>query len=94
MDEIKTNIISFPKTINKEFQTQITLIENTVKELSNAMHIPCWDKVTVIPRDIKILAEFGETITFPSHTAARLITVLANQIIKLELEKEDIDLWL
>lgn len=85
-----TNIVEFPKTVNKEFREQQKNIQTTVTTLETIYTTAkCWENVTILPQDLEVLANFGETLKFSPTVSARLISALANQIIKLNhLEEE------
>lgn len=88
-----TNVIPFPNAKqNQQFKEQQQEINGLYNRLETAFDLPCWDKVPcLLPCDIDILANFGETIKFSPHIAARVITTLAKQIKQSNLIEEEIE---
>ena len=90
MDKYKSNVIEFPKTKNQHFREQQKSIKQTIDIIETGMtHAKHWENLPILPKDLAVLSNFGETIQFSPIVSARLISVLASQIIKLNLINEE-----
>ena len=82
------NVISLnDKIINKKKQAQEDRYHLTVSSIDAKMQQPHWSILNFDDEELEVIANFGETIKFPSdNTAARVASVLATYILKTRTE--------
>ena len=79
--KIETNIIEFPNTKkNSLLEEQRKEHAKYVQSICQKMDHSKYDQLPLISEELTILSNHGETIEFPKHIAARLISVLATLI--------------
>lgn len=79
----KTNVVQFPNVErNKQLEEHEKKIASLAATIQFKMDDKNWDKLSLIDEEVKMLSHFGETIKFAPETSARLISVLANTIIR------------
>jgi len=89
---INTNIIEFPNVKqNEKLKQQKFENEKLVQSIAIKMDNDRFDQLPLIREEILLLSNSGETIEFPPHIAARLISVLASTYLRNSI-MEDL-LW-
>lgn len=81
-------IINFPGVKNKQVKEQQMLIQICTNTVEAILQMPHWEAVTLQKQELEVLADFGETISFSPDVASKLISLLANQILKQTLEED------
>jgi len=83
-----TKIIKFPGAHNKLLEKQQHLMQCCSNTIEAIMQMPHWDQIEIQQQDLEVLADFGERMTFSPGTQPKLISMLANQLLKKNLEEE------
>jgi CRP-like cAMP-binding protein len=79
--KVETNILKFPKgKKNEQLEQHRKLNEQLINSIARKMSNEKYDQLPLIQEEILLLSNHGETIEFPPNIAARLISVLANQL--------------
>ena len=79
--KVETNIIQFPNCKeNQQLEQHRKLNEQLINSIATKMSNDRYDQLPLIQEEILLLTNHGETIEFPKHIAARLISVLATQL--------------
>ena len=85
---INTNIIKFPnQKENLLLEKQRMDNEKLIQTIAMKMEHNSYDQLPLIAEEVLLLSNHGETIEFPKHIAARLISVLATSINRNSLEE-------
>ena len=77
---IETNILNFPKADNPELKEQRLVHAKLVQSICQKMDHDHYDTHYITTSELNLLANHGETIEFPKHISARLVSVLATQL--------------
>ena len=81
--KVKTNIIQFPNVKqNEQVKQQKYENEKYMQSIAMKMDSDRFDQLPLIREEILLLSNSGETIEFPPHIAARLISVLASTYLR------------
>ncbi len=88
---IKNNVVYFKKGIvNKELSKAERTLKKIVLQIDFKMQAPFWDNVIFDDAELELIANFGETIKFPTETtSAKIASVLASHILKNETTEEE-----
>lgn len=79
--KIETNIIEFPnQKKNILLEEQRKTHAQFIQSICQKMDHPKYDQLPLLPEELAILSNHGETIEFPKYIAARLVSVLATQL--------------
>ena len=80
----QNNIIPIAKGIaNKKQVDQANRLKKTIASIDLKMQQPYWDALVFDDVELELLANFGETIKFPTdNTAVRALSVLATFLLK------------
>ena len=80
----QNNIIDFKKgVVNKEKINAEERLKNLIASIDLKMQQPYWDALVFDDVELELLANFGETIKFPTdNTAVRALSVLATFLLK------------
>ena len=79
--KIHTKIIKFPNCKeNQQLANQKKFNEQLIQSIATTMADNRFDQLPLIQEEILLLSNHGETIEFPPHIAARLISVLATSL--------------
>tara|TARA_B100000902_G_C27240997_1_gene879971 strand:+ start:923 stop:1225 length:303 start_codon:yes stop_codon:yes gene_type:complete len=79
--KVETNIVMFPNcNENQQLNDHRKLNDQLIKSIAVKMDNEKYDQLPLIKEEILLLTNHGETIEFPPHIAARLISVLATQL--------------
>ena len=81
-------IIKFPGKENKKLKEQEMMIAVTTNTVEAVVQLPHWDNVQLQQQELEVLADFGETMSFSRGVAPKLISLLANQLLKTKLEED------
>ena len=85
---INTNILKFPnQKENLQLEKQRMDNEKLIQTIAMKMEHNSFDQLPLIAEEVLLLSNHGETIEFPKHIAARLISVLATSINRNSLEE-------
>ena len=87
----QNNVVQFPGRENREFSKQKKSLAVLMVELEKRMTGPLWDIQPFQDKELEILANFGETISFSPVTSQRLIANLASEVFKLRQNIEEPD---
>ena len=85
----QNNVVQFPGLENREFSKQKKNLAILIVELEKRFIGPMWDIQPFHDKDLEMLANFGETISFSPVTSQRLIANLASEVFKLRQNMED-----
>ena len=79
--KVETNIIKFPNVKeNQQLADQKKYHAQFINSIATKMSNDRYDQLPLIQEEILLLSNHGETIEFPPHIAARLISVLATSL--------------
>lgn len=81
------DIINFPNTNNKQVQQQQEQIQRTQNTLNTLLECKSFGPIPLLPQDIEVLAEFGDTMQFSPIVAKKLIQAMAKQLNQLHDEE-------
>ena len=85
---INTNILKFPnQKENLQLEKQRMDNEKLIETIAMKMDHQKFDQLPLLQEELLLLSNHGETIEFPKHIAARLISVLATSINHNSLEE-------
>lgn len=89
----QNNVIMFKQGLeNKQKIEAEERIKNIIYSIDEKMNKEFWDMLAFHDCELEVLANFGETIKFPTATtAARVASVLANFVLKQRQEEDFID---
>ena len=87
----QNNVVQFPGRENREFSKQKKDLAILIVELEKRYTVGGWDIQPFHDKELEILANFGETISFSPVTAQRLIANLASEVFKLRQNIEEPD---
>ena len=82
----QNNVVQFPGRENREFKKQKKNLAILVVELEKKYTVGGWDIQPFHDKDLEMLANFGETISFSPKTSQRLIACLCTELIKHRLD--------
>ena len=82
----QNNVVQFPGRENREFSKQKKDLAILIVELEKRYTVGGWDIQPFHDKDLEMLANFGETISFSPITSQRLIACLCTELIKHRLE--------
>ena len=85
----QNNVVQFPGPENREFSKQKKSLVLLIVELEKRFKGPLWDIQPFHDKDLEMLANFGETISFSPVTSQRLIANLASEVFKLRQNMEE-----
>ena len=85
----QNNVVQFPGRENREFSKQKKDLAILIVELEKKYTVGGWDIQPFHDKELEILANFGETISFSPVTSQRLIANLAGEVFKLRQNMED-----
>ena len=86
----QNNVVQFPGKENREFTKQKKNLAGLVVELEKRLTGPMWDIQPFHDKELEMLSDFGETISFSPKTSQRLIACLCSELLKYRLnETED-----
>ena len=85
----QNNVVQFPGLENREFSKQKKNLAVLIVELEKRLTGPLWDIQPVHDKELEMLSNFGETISFSPVTSQRLIANLASEVFKLRQNMED-----
>ena len=86
---INTNILKFPnQKENLQLEKQRMDNEKLIQTIAMKMEHNNFDQLPLIQEEVLLLSNHGETIEFPKHIAARLISVLATQLNRNSLMED------
>ena len=85
----QNNVVQFPGLENREFSKQKKDLALLIVELEKRFTSPMWDIQPFHDKELEILANFGETISFSPVTSQRLIANLASEVFKLRQNMEE-----
>ena len=85
----QNNVVQFPGPENREFSKQKKSLVLLIVELEKRFKEPLWDIQPFHDKDLEMLANFGETISFSPVTSQRLIANLASEVFKLRQNMEE-----
>ena len=81
--KIETNILRFPnKKENEQLKKQREEHALVIQSIAQKMDKQNFDQQPLSYIELLFLSNHGETIEFPKHIAARLVSVLATQLNK------------
>mgnify|MGYP005992925551 FL=1 len=81
--KVETNIINFPnQKENADLSKQRKEHGLIIQSIASKMDKLNFDQYTLTYVEVLFLSNHGETIEFPKHISARLVSVLATQINK------------
>ena len=87
----QNNVVQFPGRENRELSKQKKDLAILIVELEIRYTVGGWDIQTFHDKDLEMLANFGETISFSPVTSQRLIANLASEVFKLRQNIEEPD---
>ena len=79
----QNNVVQFPGRESREFSKQKKDLAVLIVDLEKRYTVGGWDIQTFHDKDLEMLANFGETISFSPVTSQRLIANLASEVFKL-----------
>ena len=85
----QNNVVQFPGRENREFIKQKKNLAVLIVDLEKRYSVGGWDIQPFHDKELEILANFGETISFSPVTSQRLIANLASEVFKLRQNMED-----
>ena len=85
----QNNVVQFPGRENRELSKQKKNLVRLIVELEKIYTVGGWDIQPFHDKDLEMLANFGETISFSPVTSQRLIANLASEVFKLRQNMED-----
>ena len=85
----QNNVVQFPGRENREFSKQKKNLAVLIVELEKRLTGPLWDIQPFHDKELEILSNFGETLSFSPVTSQRLIANLASEVFKLRQNMED-----
>ena len=85
----QNNVVQFPGKENRELSQQKNDLAALVVELEKRLTGPIWELQPFHDKELEMLANFGEGLTFSPLTSQRLIANLAGTIFKLRQNLED-----
>ena len=96
--EAMAEVIVFPKVPKAKVTEQTKRVleqqmkmKRTEATLNLLLGGNAWDKYTILTDDLEMLALFGETMKFDPKVASRLISKLAEFIVRLSRTLEDME---
>ena len=79
----QNNIYEFPNSENRELMEQKKRLAQIIVKIETKMQLPYYDVLSFDDEELQAMANFGETIKFAKqNTASRVMSVLANDILK------------
>ena len=87
----QNNVVQFPGKENREFTKQKKNLAGLVVELEKRFTGPMWDIQPFHDKELEMLSDFGETISFSPVAAQRLIANLASEVFKLRQNMDEPD---
>ena len=87
----QNNVVQFPGRENREFSKQKKSLAVLIVELEKRFTGPMWDIQPFHDKELEILSNFGETLSFSPVTSQRLIANLASEVFKLRQNIEEPD---
>ena len=80
----QNNVVPFKKGVeNKQKIMAEERLKKTIASIDLKMQQPYWDALAFDDVELELLANFGETIKFPTdNTAVRALSVLATFLLK------------
>ena len=87
----QNNVVQFPGRENREFSKQKKNLAVLIVDLEKRYSVGGWDIQPFHDKELEILANFGETISFSPVTSQRLIANLASEVFKLRQNIEEPD---
>jgi len=79
--KVETNIIKFPnQKENVQMKEQQLHMNQLIQTICQKMDHQKFDQLPLIQEEVLLLSNHGETIEFPKHIAARLISVLVTTL--------------
>jgi len=85
----QNNVVQFPGRENREFSKQKKNLAVLIVDLEKSLTGPMWDIQPFQDKDLEMLSNFGETISFSPVTSQRLIANLASEVFKLRQNMEE-----
>ena len=86
--KVETNILKFPnQKENLQLLQQQIEHNELIKTICQKMDHQKFDQLPLLQEELLLLSNHGETIEFPKHIAARIISVLATIINRNSLEE-------
>ena len=79
----QNNVVQFPGRENRELSKQKKNLAILIVDLEKRYSVGGWDIQPFHDKDLEMLANFGETISFSPVTSQRLIANLASEVFKL-----------
>ena len=87
--KVETNILKFPNCKENQLLSEHKkLNDQLINSIATKMAHDKYDQLPLIQEELLLLTNHGETIEFPPLIAARLISVLANQINRNSLMED------
>jgi hypothetical protein len=81
--KIETNVLKFPnQKENEQLKKQREEHAVVIQTIAQKMDQPNFDQLPLTYVEVLFLSNHGETIEFPKHISARLVSVLATQLNK------------
>ena len=87
----QNNVVQFPGRENRELSKQKKNLAILIVDLEKRYTVGGWDIQPFHDKELEILANFGETISFSPVTSQRLIANLASEVFKLRQNIEEPD---
>jgi len=86
----QNNVVMFKQGVeNKEKMKAEERLKLLIASIDAKMQQPFWDALAFDDVELELLANFGETIKFPSdNTAVRALSVLATYLLKSKDEED------
>jgi len=79
--KIETNVLKFPnQKENEQLKKQRDEHALVIQSIAQKMDKPNFDQQPLTYVEVLFLSNHGETIEFPKHISARLVSVLATQL--------------
>ena len=85
----QNNVVQFPGRENRELSKQKKNLAILIVDLEKRYSVGGWDIQPFHDKELEMLSNFGETISFSPETAQRLIANLASEVFKLRQNIED-----
>jgi hypothetical protein len=87
--KVETNILKFPnQKENLLLEKQKLHHAQFIQSICQKMDHEKFDQLPLLQEELLLLSNHGETIEFPKHIAARLISVLATQLNRNSLMED------
>ena len=87
----QNNVVQFPGRENRELSKQKKNLAILIVDFEKRYSVGGWDIQPFHDKDLEMLANFGETISFSPVTSQRLIANLASEVFKLRQNIEEPD---